>query len=203
MKKSLLGLLLAVAMVVPAFAAKGDMSINAKLGLGVDTSVRVSGSGMGDFGYSLKPDMPFMLGAEFFYGTSDMFSVGFGANYVFDAEAEVPFGSGAKCEGGTTNIYVAVKPEFKVESDIISSVYLIGQFGLSMGRAEAKASGSSQTFDLDSGIYLGAGFGATIKDAFLVELVFASCNGEITIEGQSGDIRYSITSVNVGYKFNI
>ncbi|WP_372520830.1 outer membrane beta-barrel protein [Candidatus Ruminimicrobiellum ovillum] len=203
MKKSLLGLLLAVSMAVPAFAAKGDMSINAKLGLGVDTSVRVSASRMGDFGYGIKPDMPFMLGAEFFYGTSDMFSVGLGANYVFDTEADFQTEETVKVKGGTTNIYLAVKPEFKVESNLISSVYLIGQFGLSFGRSEAKANGHSESFDLDSGIYLGAGFGTMIKDAFFVELIFSSCNGEFTIEGTSVDIRYSITSVNVGYKFNI
>ncbi|WP_372520829.1 outer membrane beta-barrel protein [Candidatus Ruminimicrobiellum ovillum] len=197
MKKGLLVLLLAVAMVAPAFAAKGDMSINGKLGLGVDAVVTVTGGPMGDFGYSLKPDMPFMLGAEFFYGTSDMFSVGFGATYVFNSSADF---MGTRMKGGTTNIYVAVKPEFKVESDIFSSVYLLGQFGLAMGRSEIDESGAP-SIDVDSGIYLGAGIGTTVKDAFLVELLFSSSNGKLDIDGESLDIRYSMVSINVGYKF--
>ena len=194
MKKSLLVLILAVALVVPAFAAKGDMSVNAKVGLGVNSNVTISGiEGSSDVFDGFKVDMPFMLGAEFFYGMDDILSVGFGANYVFNTSAKVE----SQIKGGTTNIYVAVKPEFKVESDIFTSVYLIGQLGLSMGRCDVPESG----FDIDSGIYLGAGFGATIKDAFLVELVFSSCNGTIKAGGQSMDIQYSITSLNIGYKF--
>ena len=199
MKKSLLGLLLAVAMVVPAFAAKGDMSIDAKLGLGVNSNVSAEYAGMK---MGLQVDMPFMLGAEFFYGTSDLLSVGFGVNYVFDTTAKYKIGDQAELKGGTTNIYVAVKPEFKVESNIFSSVYLIGQFGLSMGRAEVDMP-DAPSLDVDSGIYLGAGFGTIIKDAFLVELVFSSCNGSLDIDEQSLDLQYTITSINVGYKFNI
>ena len=198
MKKGLLAVLMAVAMVAPVFAAKGDMSVNAKLGLGVDAIVTASYDGMGDMAYSFKPDMPFMLGAEFFYGTSDMFSVGFGATYVFNSSADM---GGTKLKGGTTNIYVAVKPEFKIESDIFSNVYLLGQFGLAMGRAEIDESGAP-SLDVDSGIYLGAGIGTTVKDAFLVELLFSSSNGEANMEGgYSIDLRYSIVSINVGYKF--
>ena len=44
MKKSLLVVLLAVAMVIPAFAAKGDVSVNAKLGLGLNNSVSYYGA---------------------------------------------------------------------------------------------------------------------------------------------------------------
>ena len=145
MKKSLLGLLLAVVLVVPAFAAKGDMSINAKLGLGVNSNVSAEAMGMV---YGFQVDMPFMIGGEFFYGISDLLSVGFGVNYVFDTEAKYKM-EGMTLKGGTTNIYVAVKPEFKVESNIFSSVYLIGQFGLSMGRSEIDEPGAP-SLDVDS-----------------------------------------------------
>ena len=201
MKKSLLGLLLAAALVVPAFAAKGDTYINAKLGLGVNSNVAVSGAmitGNDDEFYELKTDMPFMLGAEFFYGTSDNFSIGFGANYVFDADSKAL----SKYGGGTTNIYVAIKPEAKIESNIFTSLYLIGQFGLSFGRTDSDIEGDA--LSIDRGLYLGAGFGVTIKDAVFVELIFSSCNGKLKADGiQLGDIQYNITSVNVGYKFNI
>ena len=66
MKKSLLVLILAVAMVVPVFAAKGDMSIDAKLGLGLSNNFKVTYSDESEItGY--KVEMPFSIGAEFFY----------------------------------------------------------------------------------------------------------------------------------------
>ena len=199
MKKSLLALILAVAMVVPAFAAKGDKYINGKLGLGVNSNIAIYGieTTSSDVFEGFKVDMPFMLGAEFFYGMSDNLSVGFGANYVFDTSAKVD----SEIKGGTTNIYLAVKPEAKIDSDIFTSLYLIGQIGLSFGRTDLP--GEMSGIDCDSGIYLGAGFGTMIKDAVFVELVFSSCNGTLKERHHSADIQYSITSVNVGYKFNI
>ena len=87
MKKGLLAVLLAVAMVAPAFAAKGDMSVNAKLGLGVNNSVSLMTFEDID-GLYLKSDseMPFSIGAEFFYGLMDNLSVGLGVNYGFDSK---------------------------------------------------------------------------------------------------------------------
>ena len=202
MKKSLLALILAVAMVVPAFAAKGDKSINAKLGLGVNSNVTVSGDvgemfASDDIFMGLKNEMPFMLGAEFFYGLMDNLNIGAGFTYVFNSSTKMDIIDGGKAEGGTTNIYIAVKPEAKIESDIFTSVYLIGQIGLSMGRVEA----DGQSISLDNGIYLGAGFGTTIKDNFLVELLFSSSNGSYSEHGRTMDFQYSITALNIGYKF--
>ena len=197
MKKSLLGLLLAVAMVVPAFAQKGDMSVNAKLGLGVNSYVSVSEN---DVVQGFKVDTPFMIGAEFFYGLLDNLSLGLGANYFFDTPAKVD--SDAKY--GTTNIYATVKPEFKVEAAPFSSVYLIGQIGLSMVRSKSDAPGA-KSVDIDPGIYLGAGFGTMIKDALFVELIFSTCNGKVKESHLENDIdvQYTVTQLNIGYKFNI
>ena len=93
MKKGLLGLLLAVAMAVPAFAAKGDMSINGKLGLGVNNSVTA------DFNenyyyYKFDVGMPISLSAEFFYGLMDILSVGAGINYNFGSDTKIEFDEG-------------------------------------------------------------------------------------------------------------
>ena len=198
MKKSLLVVLMAVAMVAPAFAAKGDMSVNAKVGLGVSNSYKMTGidGDSNDVYMGVKAKTPFSVGAEFFYATSDILSVGVGANYILDSETTI---GSTKLKGGTTNIYVAVKPEFKVESDFFTSVYLIGQLGLAMPRYDWNGYSPS----VDSGIYLGAGFGTTIKDAFLVELVFSSSNGSVSEDGDSFDVQYTATTINVGYKFNI
>ena len=191
MKKSLL----AVAMAVPAFAAKGDMSIDAKLVLGLGSSVTYSSDDWndGNAGYKMKTEMPFMLGAEFFYGLIDNLSVGVGANYVFDTATKYY----SEIKGGTTNIYLAAKPEAKIESDIFTSIYLIGQIGLSIGRCDIDGFKPS----LDTGIYLGAGLGTTIKDVILVELIISSSNASFPEEGYTLDLQYNITSINIGYKF--
>ena len=117
MKKSLLAVLLAVALVAPAFAAKGDKSINAKVGLGVSNSLKIMGvyDDSSDMFAGIKAKTPFSAGAEFFYGTSDSISLGLGVNYIFDTETTVKMGRETKIKSGTTNIYAAIKPEFKVE----------------------------------------------------------------------------------------
>ena len=202
MKKGLLAVLLAVAMVVPAFAAKGDMSVNAKLGLGINNSLSWYAGGTSGAYYKWDTEMPFSIGAEFFYGLMDNLSVGLGVNYVFDTNSksdEFLFGT-FKQKVGTTNVYLAVKPEVKVESNIFSSVYLIGQAGLSLGRFEFEdVSGS---LDTKSGLYLGFGMGTTIKDCVIVELVFSSANFALE-ESLEADLQYTGTTINVGYKFNI
>ncbi len=197
MKKSLLALILAVAMVVPAFAQKGDMSINGKLGLGVSNNLNISYDDMPDGmqeGFKMK--MPVSVGAEFFYGLMDNLSIGAGINYNFGSESKADM-EGTKPEAKTVNFYLAVKPEFKVESNIFSSVYLIGQIGGSSITVEGE--GESDTADM--GIYLGFGAGTIIKDAFIVELLISSSNGSMSEDGMNGDLQYTATTINVGYKF--
>ena len=110
MKKGLLTVLMTVVMTIPAFAAKGDMSIDAKLGLGVSNSIKMIVEDDYKFGFDVKN--PFSLGAEFFYGLSDILSLGVGANYIFNSETDGYFDD---LKVGATNLYVAVKPEFKIE----------------------------------------------------------------------------------------
>ncbi|WP_372519369.1 outer membrane beta-barrel protein [Candidatus Ruminimicrobiellum ovillum] len=204
MKKLLAVVLLAAAMVAPAFAAKGDMSVNAKLGLGVNNNVFADISAIGGPGFDYKFDMemPVSLGAEFFYGLMDNLSVGLGVNYGLDSKSKSKDFMPLKV--GTTNIYAAIKPEAKIDSNIFSSIYLIGQIGLAMGRAEIDASGAP-SLDIKSGLYLGFGIGTTIMDCIIVELVCSSAN--LTLEKGSMfppvdmDVQYTATTINVGYKF--
>ena len=197
MKKSLLALILAVALVAPVFAQKGDKSINAKLGLGVNNDLSMNYDEMPDgMGVSIKTKIPAIsLGAEFFYGLMDNLSVGAGISYGFKANSKEI--EGEKAEIGVTNFYVAVKPEAKIESDIFTSIYLIGQIGGSSVSMEA--AGESKTADM--GIYLGFGAGTIIKDNFIVELLISSSNGSVSEDEMSGDIQYTATTINIGYKF--
>ncbi len=197
MKKSLLALILAVALVAPVFAQKGDKSINAKLGLGVNNDLSINYDDVPDgMGWSIKTKIPAIsLGAEFFYGLMDNLSVGAGISYGFKATSKEI--EGEKAEVGVTNFYVAVKPEAKIESDIFTSIYLIGQIGGSSVSMEA--AGESRTADM--GIYLGFGAGTTIKENFIVELLISSSNGSVSEYEMSGDIQYTATTINIGYKF--
>jgi hypothetical protein len=214
MKKGLFAVLLAVAMVVPAFAAKGDMSVNAKLGLGVNNSVSLDGSDTispKNTYYKYDMEMPISIGAEFFYGLMDNLSVGLGVNYGFDSKsknnnvAHAPFENQLKA--GTTNIYLAVKPEAKIDSKIFSSIYLVGQIGLAMARAEIDHNSGYPipSIDVDSGLYLGFGIGTTIMDCIIVELVCSSANltakETLPFIPKDLDIQYTATTINVGYKF--
>ncbi len=196
MKKGLLTVLMTVVMTIPAFAAKGDMSIDAKLGLGVSNSIKMIVEDDYKLGFDVKN--PFSLGAEFFYGLSDILSLGVGANYIFNSETDGYFDD---LKVGTTNLYVAVKPEFKIESNVFSNIYLIGQIGLAINRIDWE----NRSVSVDNGLYLGAGFGTTIKDAFFVELVFSSSNGHAKRNngGSSADIQYTATTINVGYRFSL
>ena len=197
MKKSLLAVLLAVALVAPAFAAKGDMSIDGKLGIGVSNSAKTSGEGKSsDVSFGFEAKTPFSIGAEFFYGLMDNLSVGFGANYISDSEVDY---DGMTIKSGTTNIYVAVKPEAKIESNIFSSIYAVGQLGLAMVRMDG--SGGDWIDSIDNGIYLGAGLGVTIKDVVFVEFIFSSSNGAGKYEGRTINVQYTATTFNIGYKF--
>ena len=199
MKKGLFAVLLAVAMVVPAFAAKGDMSVNAKLGLGVNNSVSLDGSDVlapKNQYYKYDMEMPVSIGAEFFYGLMDILSVGAGINYNFGSNSKADM-EGSKPEAKTVNFYLAVKPEAKIESDIFTSLYLIGQIGGSSIIVEGN--GKSETADM--GIYLGFGAGTIIKDCVIVELLISSANGSLSINGNTADLQYTATTINVGYKF--
>ena len=192
MKKSLIALILTVALVAPVFAQKGDMSVNAKLGLGLSNNIK---NGEDDISSTFKLNMPVSLGTEFFYGLFDNLSVGAGVNYTFDTETKSDVDG--KMKAGTTNIYLAVKPEAKIESEIFSSMYLIGQLGLSMVRLDEAPK------DPDTGIYLGIGAGTVIKDVVIVELVLSSSNGSVKYHAHTVDLQYTATTLNVGYKFSL
>ena len=197
MKKLLVVMFLAVAMAVPVFAQKGDMSINGKLGLGVSNNLNLTDSEMPSdvyTGYSMN--MPISIGAEFFYGLMDNLSVGAGINYNFGSDTK--FSShGDGIEVKPTNFYLAVKPEAKIESDIFTSLYLIGQIGGSSINVEV----GDYSTTADIGIYLGFGAGTIIKDCVIIELLISSSNGSLSEDGTDGDLNYTATTINIGYKF--
>ena len=194
MKKSLLTLLLAAALISPVFATeKGDMEADVKLGYTLSNSVEYDN---GIRYFSGSTDNSFILGADFYYYVHPQVGLGVGINYVFDSTADY----GWNDKYGFTNIYFTVKPKLDLQSDIFTSVYLIGQLGYGILRFNYDAIDSP---DAENGLYWGLGAGIEIMKNFICELIY-SCNdaGVDFNPGSDADIKYSAFSINLGYKFN-
>lgn len=195
MKKSLLGLLLAAAMVVPVFATdKGDMDLDLKLGYTLSNSVKVEyNGGNSDSG---STDKSFILGADFYYYLLSNVALGVGINNIFDSTADY----GWKDKYGFTNIYFAIKPKLDLQSDIFTGIYGIAQIGYGILRLDYDTDGGPEP-DKKNGLYWGIGAGAEIMKNFIFELIYSCNNASFDLPNGSSDIKYSAFSVNVGYKF--
>ena len=118
MKKCLLALLLAVAMVVPVFATeKGDIEIVGKLGVAVNPTIvwcydEDEGGGFG--GYDKNPALS--IAVEGFYYIFPELPIGLGVNYQFNSDITEKISGASSKESGVTNIYLTVKPTAKIDS---------------------------------------------------------------------------------------
>jgi opacity protein-like surface antigen len=195
MKKSLLALLLAVTLVSSVFATdKGAMEADIKAGYIAYNNV--------DFGpYSATTDGKFILGADFYYYVHPNVALGFGINNIFDSSEADYDGEKYNDKFGFTNIYFTVKPKIDLKSDIFTSVYGIVQLGYGFFRLDYD--GAPFKPGTKNGLYWGIGAGAEIMKNFIFELIYSCNNGTIDFSGHCRDIKYSIFSINIGYKFNI
>ena len=222
MKKSLLAVLLAVALVAPVFATeKGDMEIVGKLGLNLTPNVAASGD-VSKKGY-FKPydfkntdadtNMSVLIGAEFFYYLNKNIALGFGINNNFNADLKGldvdSRGERVKFESeiGFTNFYFAVKPKIEMQSEIFNSIYFVGQLGYGILRFDSDFFGEGKLSEADgNGLYWGIGAGTEIYKNFIVELLYSVNYGSIkTVMYMNGtaDLTYTTLTLNVGYKFSI
>jgi opacity protein-like surface antigen len=200
MKKLLSVVLLAVALVVPAFAAeKGSMEIDGKLGVLFSPTMKMEAGG-----YSQDGDFKttFSLGADFFYYVEEAIAVGAGLEYVVPSEADNSDGS---LKYGTTNLFVQAKYDFAVENDIFNNIYPILQLGYGINSASGDM---ADVVDVKNGLYWGIGVGTTIKENFIVELLYAFNYGKVESKGivpmpDSIDTTYKAFRLKVGYKFAI
>ena len=192
MKKSLLVLLLAVAMVVPAFATdKGDMDLDLKLGYTLSNSVKLEDA-------EGSTDKSFILGADFYYYLHSNVALGVGINNIFDSKADYGYDD----KYGFTNIYFSVKPKMDLKSDIFTGVYGIAQIGYGILRLDYDDEIIHP--DKKNGLYWAVGAGAEIMKNFIFELIYSCNNASIEIPyDPSFDIKYSAFSVNIGYKFSL
>ena len=100
------------------------------------------------------------------------------------------------------NLFVQAKYDIAVQSDVINNIYPIVQLGYGFVNVSGDMSGY---LDVKNGLYWGIGLGTTIKENFLVELIYAFNYGEINLEGESvtADATLKLFKLKVGYKFAI
>ena len=203
MKKLLAVVLLAVAMVAPAFAAeKGSMEIAGKLGYLINPEITVEAMGE-SMSFDFKGT--FSLEADFFYYVDSKIAVGLGLEYVFPSEIDSSMfssympGFDTKC--GNTNIFVQGKYDFALEDSAINNIYPLVQLGYGI----INLSDDFNDFfdDVTNGLYWAIGLGTTIKENFIVELLYAFNYGTLKAEGVSADATYKTLKLKVGYKFSI
>ena len=201
MKKGLLVLLLAVAMVAPAFAAeKGSMEISGKLGYLINPEVKFEAMGQST---SCDFDGTFSLEADFFYYVDPKIALGLGLEYVFPSELQIPTEVSLDKKCGNTNIFVQAKYDFAMEEgSAINNLYPLVQLGYGIINVSDDI---SKGVEVTNGLYWAIGLGATIKDSFIVELLYAFNYGDVKMKGESAsiDATYKTLKLKVGYKFAI
>ena len=215
MKKCLLALLLAVAMVVPVFATeKGDIEIVGKLGVAVNPTIvwcydEDEGGGFG--GYDKNPALS--IAVEGFYYIFPELPIGLGVNYQFNSDITEKISGASSKESGVTNIYLTVKPTAKIDSKIFTALYAIGQIGYGLNRVDFSGKWTSEDvyykYDIDSnGLYWGLGAGTEIMNDFVFEFVFStnywSSKYKNTLGSSSTyDMKSTAITLFAGYKFSL
>ena len=190
MKKSLLAMLLAVALVAPVFAAdKGSKELDIKAGVTVMPKCDVD-SKSGDV------DASFLAELDFFYYVMPELAIGAGVNNIFNAKIkDVP----GDPKIGFTNIYAQAKYVFDLNDDLFNNIYPLVQIGYGIVNLD------TDFYDVDSnGIYWGIGAGTTIKENFVFEILYSQNKGTMKTKGYPStfDATYSALQIKVGYKFN-
>ena len=212
MKKLLVVMLLAVAMVVPAFASKdGKFEVVGKLGAVVAPSFDSSFCFNTDYNrYEGEANNSFAITVEGYYKLDEKLSVGLGLSYGFESELSSPYDATYfpyedKAKLGFTNIYLSVKPSLS------ESIYAIGQigYGISHGSFYDDLNMYGNVLKVDGGgLYFGLGAGVEYK-SFLFEVLYSINTATfkeknyVSSEGTDYVFKYSSLNVNVGYKFNI
>lgn len=201
MRKFLAVVLLTTALVAPAFAAeKGGMEIDGKLGVLFNTTLKAEANGISQ---SSDIDTTFSLGADFFYYVEKEIAVGAGLEYVVLSELEK---SNGKMKYGTTNFFVQAKYDIDIQNDIFNNIYPIVQLGYGINTL---GGGIEDFADVKNGIYWGIGLGTTIKENFIVELLYSfnygTCEPKNHVPGEpdSMDVTYKTLKLKAGYKFAI
>ncbi len=197
MKKSILAILLVVALVLPVFASeKKDMEVDLKVGYILDNNVKLyldSGTDSGSTNRGL------ILGTDFYYYVASDLALGLGVNYIFDSKANYVYSD----KYGFTNVYFVIKPKMDLDPDILDSFYFIGQIGYGFFRFSPDNDYEMEDRSIENGLYWALGVGLEIMDNFILELIHSFNYGYVNTNNHRSDMRYSELSISAGYKFKL
>lgn len=195
MKKGLFALLMAVALVAPAFAAeKGEISIIPKIGIQPEVMFDLDYSNADTTQYDLNTMYVFDL--EAFYSVSNIFSVGAGVS--FPTVKSIKYFAG-DIYLRTIAYYLAVKAETPVSITEKSSVYAVGKIGLNNMNVQQKENSSYS--DSGSGLYFALGAGLDINN-IIFEASYSISKASID-KNNCDVLKLSALKISVGYKFAI
>ena len=208
MKKSLLTLLLAVAMAVPVFAAdKGAMEVDIKAGIPLSQELKEEVPSKNE---TYDVETTFSLGADFFYYIDSNIAIGAGVDHIFSSKVKYGNGYPGEDKISYTNIYLQAKYNFVLNNDIFNNIYPIVQlgYGIFSFDVDTKYYVPGTKIEGENGLYCAIGVGTTIKENFIVELLYSFDYGKTKAKGGYSlypeiDTTYKILKLNIGYKFNI
>ena len=189
MKKVVLAMLLAVALVAPAFAAdKGAMELDIKAGFNLMSKVEIDDY----YDDSNDVDSAFTTGVDFFYYVMPQLAIGAGVEYVFNSKVK-----DTPVKAGWTNLYAQAKYMFDLGDDLFNNIYPLIQVGYGIMRTDP------DTHEDSNGLYWAIGAGTTIKENFVFEILYSNSNASIKVNPTVAlDLKYSTLQLKVGYKFS-
>ncbi len=203
MKKVLLGLL---AISAVSFAAKGDISIVPKYGVGLgaayDDAPQVSEETDG-IGMSLA--------LEGYYSVTDNFDLGLGVAYLKHADRKEDtynYGTGdvktSGAEYDSIPLYVSSKYYLTKGNTVDSFLKFDLGYAFNTNGSDFKKDGKSHSTDIDNGLYWGLGGGIEYKNVVL-DLMYNSTHSRVDVKdtGDSFDNNYGELTFSAGYKFNL
>lgn len=201
MKKLVVALFLAVALVVPALADKPNMELIPKIGFlfSPEMTAKVDGKTASD-----SKDSAFSIGADFFFDLDNNLFVGaglvWGSNHKVDDYSDNKF--------GFTNLYAEVKYKFLLNGseDNPFFLYPLAQLGVGAPGWDVDLPGRVWDYEIEPGAYWGLGAGVEIAN-IIVEFIYGCNYATEKYSSPSGshkkDFSYTAFRINVGYKFNI
>lgn len=197
MKKILFAVLMAVSLVVPAFAVNDildtTMDLDLKIGVGLGSTLEAKDA---DFKDKNDVNMPFAVAADFYYYNPEFqyIALGLGVSNLFSSKIE---NSDPETKIGFTNVYLAVKAKYDLKdySSFVDNVYLLLNGGYGM------VSVDPDDVTVDNGFYWAAGLGTEIKKHFIVEVLYAVNYAKVR-EDLDVDLMYTKIMLNLGYKFS-
>ena len=206
MRKMLLVVLLAMALISPVFATdKGTMQLDVKAGIPLSQELKVK-SDYGTFNYDM--DTTLSIGADFFYYVDSNIAVGAGIDHVFKTKINYD-GVGPNDKVGFTNIYLQAKYDFVLNNNIVNNIYPVIQvgYGISSYDFDLNIYEPGTNFETENGLYWAIGVGTTIKEHLILEVIYSFDYGNVTAKNSYGnrniDVTYTLIKLNAGFKFDI